>query len=273
MNKLILILVPLMLVIASCNTNKSKQNTGSQIKSQIKSQNPVPVTLTTQNPQKTSTPAKDPKKTTDNQITIRNIETFAQANPLDVVISIKFAKSIITVKQAIEDILVKSGYTLDNNYASEQVNKFSLPEVHRTIGPIALKRAIKVLLGAAWDLQVDEITRTVQIIQIGGTALQALSPNTKALLKGVISPGALDEVAAISINDELLSEALGKILPNGWRVRLEGEGLSQKTVSAISEDLKRENVIKQILLNVGATGYFYKKLKILVVRNNTKVIK
>jgi hypothetical protein len=62
-------------------------------------------------------------------------------------------------------------------------------------------------------------------------------------------------------------------LPNGWNVRLEGEGLHQKTVSAISEDLKRESVIKQILLSVGAQGYFYKKLKMLVVRDNAKVIK
>jgi hypothetical protein len=60
-------------------------------------------------------------------------------------------------------------------------------------------------------------------------------------------------------------------LPNGWNVRLEGEGLHQKTVSAISEDLKRESVIKQILLSVGAQGYFYKKLKMLVVRDNAKV--
>jgi hypothetical protein len=43
-------------------------------------------------------------------------------------------------------------------------------------------------------------------------------------------------------------------------------------VSAISEDLKRESVIKQILLSVGAQGYFYKKLKMLVVRDNAKVI-
>jgi hypothetical protein len=53
-------------------------------------------------------------------------------------------------------------------------------------------------------------------------------------------------------------------LPNGWNVRLEGEGLHQKTVSAISEDLKRESVIKQILLSVGAQGYFYKKLKMML---------
>jgi hypothetical protein len=35
--------------------------------------------------------------------------------------------------------------------------------------------AIKVLLGPAWDFQVDEISRTIQIVQIGDTALQVLN--------------------------------------------------------------------------------------------------
>ncbi len=204
---------------------------------------------------------------------INQIETPAQANLLSVVISVKFAQHVITVKQAIEGLLVKSGYDLESNYESEKINNFKLPEVHREIGPIPLKRAIKVLLGPAWDFQVDEISRTIQIVQIGDTALQVLNADARTLLKKIIKPDVLDEVVAVSIDNEFLADALGKILPNGWSVRLEGEGLNQKTVSAISEDLEREKVIKQILLSVGAQGYFYKKLKMLVVRDNTKVIK
>ncbi|SSC09273.1 PilL [bacterium endosymbiont of Bathymodiolus sp. 5 South] len=212
-------------------------------------------------------------KQIDRYTIINKIETPAQANLLSVVISVKFAQHVITVKQAIEELLVKSGYDLDSNYESEKINNFKLPEVHREIGPIPLKRAIKVLLGPAWDLQVDEISRSIQIVQIGDTALQILNPNARTLLKGVIKPDVLDEVITVSIDNEFLADALGKILPNGWNVRLEGEGLNQKTVSAISEDLTREKVIKQILLSVSAQGYFYKKLKMLVVRDNTKVIK
>jgi type IV pili sensor histidine kinase/response regulator len=80
---------------------------------------------------------------------INQIETPAQANLLSVVISVKFAQHVITVKQAIEGLLVKSGYDLESNYESEKINNFKLPEVHREIGPIPLKRAIKVLLGPA----------------------------------------------------------------------------------------------------------------------------
>ncbi|CAC9979749.1 hypothetical protein [uncultured Gammaproteobacteria bacterium] len=216
---------------------------------------------------------KETSKQIDRYTMINQIETPAQANLLSVVISVKFAQHVITVKQAIEGLLVKSGYDLESNYESEKINNFKLPEVHREIGPIPLKRAIKVLLGPAWDFQVDEISRTIQIVQIGDTALQVLNADARTLLKKIIKPDVLDEVVAVSIDNEFLADALGKILPNGWSVRLEGEGLNQKTVSAISEDLEREKVIKQILLSVGAQGYFYKKLKMLVVRDNTKVIK
>jgi type IV pili sensor histidine kinase/response regulator len=105
-------------------------------------------------------------KQIDRYTIINKIETPAQANLLSVVISVKFAQHVITVKQAIEELLVKSGYDLDSNYESEKISNFKLPEVHREIGPIPLKRAIKVLLGPAWDLQVDEISRSIQIVQI-----------------------------------------------------------------------------------------------------------
>jgi hypothetical protein len=69
-------------------------------------------------------------------------------------------------------------------------------------------------------LQVDEISRSIQIVQIGDTALQILNPNARTLLKGVIKPDVLDEVIAVSIDNEFLADALGKILPNGWNVML-----------------------------------------------------
>jgi len=209
----------------------------------------------------------------DRYTTINNIETTAQENPLSVIVSVKFAESTITVKQAIEVLLIQSGYKLDSNYEAEKIGNFRLPKVHREIGPIALLRAIRVLLGSAWDLQIDEVSRTIQIVQVGDTALQVLDPDARDLLKNVLTPDILDEIVAVAIEDELLPYALEKILPVGWKVRLEGEGLNQEIVSVISEDIKREDVIKQMLLSANARGFFYKKLKMLVVVHNTKVIK
>lgn len=221
----------------------------------------------------TSLYAQQQETLIDRYTSINNIETPAQANPLDVVVSIKFAKSIITVKQAIDRLLISSGYTLDSNYEAEKINNFKLPQVHRKIGPIALKRAIKVLIGSAWNFQIDEVSRSIQIVQTGNNTLQILSPDAKTMLESVIAPSVLDEVIAVSINDELIVEVFNKILPGGWKVKLENEYFKQKLVSVVSEDLSREKVIKKVLSSINAQGYFYKKLKLLVVRDNTKVIK
>ena len=211
----------------------------------------------------------------DRYTTIQSIETKAQAQPLNVEISIKFAKNIITVKQAINRLLLKSGYKLNPNYESEKINNFELPKVHRELGPIPLKRAIKVLLGSAWELQIDETSRTIQIVQTGVNTLQVLNPSARTLLEAVIKPDVLDEVISVSINNEPIIDALNKILPMGWKVNTESEdeALVGKVVSVVSEDLEREAVIKKILKNADAQGFFYKKLKLLLIRSNTKVIR
>jgi conjugative transfer region protein (TIGR03748 family) len=219
--------------------------------------------------------AQQANKLIDRYTVLNPIQTPAQADPLSVVISIKFAKSVLSVKQAIEQLLRQSGYTLSKNYELEKINTFTLPKVHQQLGPMSLKRMIKVLLGPAWDLSVDQITRNIQIVQTGSHTLQVLTPDAKALLKGVITPSVLDEVVVVSINNNLLLLALEKILPKGWRVVLsdDSQDLAIKTVSVVSEDSKREIVIKKILTDVGAQGFFYKKLKLLVVRSHQTIIK
>ena len=89
------------------------------------------------------------------------------------------------------------------------------------------------------------------------------------------TPSVLYEVVVVSINNNLLLLALEKILPKGWRVVLsdDSQDLAIKTVSVVSEDSKRAVVIKQILSDVGAQGFFYKKLKLLVVRSHQTIIK
>jgi hypothetical protein len=112
-------------------------------------------------------------------------------------------------------LLVKSGYDLESNYESEKINNFKLPEVHREIGPIPLKRAIKVLLGPAWDFAVYLFAcfflfvycllcfllillliflLLIFLVQIGDTALQVLNADARTLLKKIIKPDVLDEV-------------------------------------------------------------------------------
>ena len=219
--------------------------------------------------------AQQANKLIDRYTVLNPIQTPAQADPLSVIISIKFAKSVVSVKQAIEQLLRQSGYTLSKNYDLEKIKRFTLPKVHQQLGPMSLKRMIKVLLGPAWDLSVDQATRSIQIVQTDSHTLGVITPDAKALLKGVITPSVLDEVIVVSINNNLLLLALEKILPKGWRVVLsdESQDLAIKTVSVVSEDSNREVIIKKILSDVGAQGFFYKKLKLLVVRNHQTIIK
>lgn len=205
----------------------------------------------------------------DRYTAISPIETLAQKDPLSVVVSIKFAKSIFNVKQAIEQLLTPSGYKLNQDHNVEKIRGFSLPKVHQQLGPMPLKRMIRVLLGSAWDLHTDHPTRTIQIVKASNT-LQVLTPEARVMLKEVIVPSVLGEVVVVSINHNLLLPTLKKILPKDWRVVLsdDAQDLALKTVSVVSEDSSREVIVKKILTDVGAQGFFYQKLKLLVVQNH-----
>ena len=65
--------------------------------------------------------AQQANKLIDRYTVLNPIQTPAQADPLSVVISIKFAKSVVSVKQAIEQLLRQSGYTLSKNYDLEKI--------------------------------------------------------------------------------------------------------------------------------------------------------
>jgi hypothetical protein len=83
--------------------------------------------------------------------------------------------------------VLKSGYDLDSNYESEKISNFKLPEVHREIGPIPLKRAIKVLLGPAWDLQVDEIPSNLTFQPFGKIFPSASAKNSLSIDTAITS--------------------------------------------------------------------------------------
>jgi hypothetical protein len=62
-------------------------------------------------------------------------------------------------------------------------------------------------------------------------------------------------------------------LPNGWKVKIFDDVLYKNYINIISEDVSRESVVGEILNNINANGYFYKKLKLLVIKSNQKVVK
>ena len=99
---------------------------------------------------------------TDNY-TLVNIETKPeQLNPLLSITTISFSQNIFTVGQAINELLRGSGYTwLSAQDENDALSELELPSVVRELGPIRLRDALITVAGVAWELEVNEVNRTL----------------------------------------------------------------------------------------------------------------
>ncbi|MCF6256143.1 MAG: hypothetical protein L3K25_07555 [Gammaproteobacteria bacterium] len=88
-----------------------------------------------------------------------------QSSPLSVVINISFGTNITNVGEALQHLLIRSGYRLADLDAADPYLPilFSrpLPQVHRHLGPITLHDALITLAGPAWYLSVDPVNRLI----------------------------------------------------------------------------------------------------------------
>lgn len=67
-----------------------------------------------------------------------------------------------TVQDAMHHVLRRSGYSLcPVGSAIKVLFTRPLPAAHYRLGPLALRDALEVLAGPAWQLLVDEVGRTV----------------------------------------------------------------------------------------------------------------
>ena len=91
--------------------------------------------------------------------------TQAQMDLLAVIIEIRFPQSINSVGQALENMLVNSGFRLAELSAADPslsiLLNSPLPNVHRSLGPVSLRTALNILSGASWDLIIDPVHRLV----------------------------------------------------------------------------------------------------------------
>lgn len=96
---------------------------------------------------------------------MKPIATQQQSDVLSVVVKINFNTHITTVGEALNHLLLRSGYQLASKEASDPYMPVllsrPLPEVHRLLGPITLSNALSTLAGPAWDLVVDPVNRLV----------------------------------------------------------------------------------------------------------------
>jgi type IV pili sensor histidine kinase/response regulator len=88
-----------------------------------------------------------------------------QLDPLAVVVKVSFNSHITTVGEALDHLLLRSGYRMAALKASDPNMQIlisrDLPEVHRKLGPITLTNALKTLSGPAWELVVDPVNRLI----------------------------------------------------------------------------------------------------------------
>lgn len=92
------------------------------------------------------------------------VATAEQANPLNVVVSLKLPQQIENVGTAIEFLLRRSGYRLATNVNKEAIAllyELDIPAVHRDLGPITLANALQTLTGPEWELKINKLTRKI----------------------------------------------------------------------------------------------------------------
>lgn len=93
------------------------------------------------------------------------VNTSEQENLLQVVIDTEIPSTAKTVGDAIEFLLMRSGFTLaaaeiQGAHVKQLMSK-PLPQTHRKIGPVMLKDALMMLVGKAYWMKVDPVHRLI----------------------------------------------------------------------------------------------------------------
>ena len=108
----------------------------------------------------------------------------AEAGQLDLLaalIEIAFPPHIETAGDAIDYILLRSGYRRIETPAARQTMDLPLPRAHRKIGPLDLRSAIQTLAGQPWHLHEDAIQRVIWLTLKDDGDLESGAPEDAAV--------------------------------------------------------------------------------------------
>ncbi|PKO29435.1 MAG: hypothetical protein CVU36_12325 [Betaproteobacteria bacterium HGW-Betaproteobacteria-9] len=107
------------------------------------------------------------------------------AEPMNVYAQLTFPRQAVeTVGQAIDYTLMRTGYRLvDIEALGGSARRFlslTLPESQRSMGPYQVKTILQTLLGSAWTLRTDPVTRQVwfelEAVEAGASAAVVVQP-------------------------------------------------------------------------------------------------
>lgn len=117
--------------------------------------------------------------------TLPAMPTVAQADLLATTVSVSFPARIITVGEAVQYLLQRSGYRLADGdvMAPETTDMLTLPlpAVHRHLGPITLTQAMETLVGPAFRLIHDPAHRLIsfELCTSAGRVIQQTDSSLK----------------------------------------------------------------------------------------------
>ena len=117
--------------------------------------------------------------------TLPAMPTVAQADLLATIVSVSFPARIVTVGEAVQYLLQRSGYRLADGHvmAPETTDLLTLPlpAVHRHLGPITLTQAMETLVGPAFRVIHDPAHRLIsfELCTSAGRVMQQTDSSLK----------------------------------------------------------------------------------------------
>ena len=86
----------------------------------------------------------------------------AQADLLQQIVDVTMPSTLTsTVGDALRYVLIRSGYQLCDGDENRAFDTFPLPAAHMHLGPMTLRKALQLLVGPAWALEVDDLARRI----------------------------------------------------------------------------------------------------------------
>jgi conjugative transfer region protein (TIGR03748 family) len=85
-----------------------------------------------------------------------------QADLLQQIVDVTMPSALTsTVGDSLRYVLLRSGYQLCDGDESRPFETFPLPAAHLHLGPMTLRNVLQLLVGPAWVLEVDNLTRRI----------------------------------------------------------------------------------------------------------------
>ncbi|WP_049722396.1 PFGI-1 class ICE element type IV pilus protein PilL2 [Gilvimarinus polysaccharolyticus] len=113
---------------------------------------------------------QDPVTIKTDRYTLALMEpTRTSVNPLQTVVTAAFATNIITIGEAVDEVLDGTGYRVRRNadqthrgiYLDSILLNQPLPAAHRELGPLPLIEILQVIAGSSWTVKGSDLSRTV----------------------------------------------------------------------------------------------------------------